>query len=938
MIKNTLTLLLTIMCSYAHLIAQITCAPVFPTADDDITLTYDASQGSRGLAGFTGAVYGHFGAVIASPTSTAWTNVQGTWGVDFPRTRMTSIGNDKYTISFNIRTFFGVAAGTPIYRIGCVFRNVDGSKEGKNTANADMFYDITQPGQTIQTRIITPFAASQLLNIGGTIAFKGSASQNATLTLKDNGVQIATTSNVRELTNTVTATSIGAHTVVFKAVNGAQSDSASFQYVVTSGVQTAALPVGVKLGANVNTLGDSITFVFQAPNKQNVFVIGSFNDYQIQNNYQMNRTADGTTWWLKIGGLTPNQIYTYQYLVDGSLKVADPLSILILDPNNDSRVPSSTFPNMPVYPTTKTTGYVSVIQPGKAAYNWRVPNFTRPEKTNLVIYELLPRDFIAKHDYQTLIDTLNYLKKLNINAIELMPVSEFDNNESWGYNPTFHMALDKYYGTPDKFKEFIDVCHQNGIAVILDVVFNHIWGGSTLSALYLDGGRPALDNPWLNRDATHPYNVGYDMNHESALTKAYVDRCLAFWLKEYNVDGFRFDLSKGFTQRNNPIDVGAWGNYDQSRIDILTHYHQTVQQTTPGAYSIMEHFATNSEETVLANSGMMLWGNANYNYNEATMGYSNNGLSGVSAPSRGWTNAGNADKLVGYMESHDEQRLMFKNLSFGNVSGNYSIKTLPTALRRIELASAFFYTVPGPKMLWQFGELGYDISIDQDCRICNKPILWNYLTDPNRKRLRDVVSNIIYLRTTQAAFKTLNFDQNELNGGYIKRFHITDASLNAVVAGNFNVVAENITPNFQHTGKWYDYLTGDSLNVTNTGMTINYLAGEYHIYLDKKITPPSATTTGTTGTQEFNTLVNDFQVYPTPSVSGQIFVGYNLRSGGEVSWDVFNIQGQQMATSGIKTLTQGSYQDAVQMVLPKGTYIVRLSVNGVSAMQKLIVQ
>ena len=75
---------------------------------------------------------------------------------------------------------------------------------------------------------------------------------------------------------------------------------------------------------------------------------------------------------------------------------------------------------------------------------------------DLIIYEVLVRDFVAKHNYQTIIDTLNYLDKLGINAIELMPPGEFENNESWGYNPSFHMALDKYYGTPEKFKELID--------------------------------------------------------------------------------------------------------------------------------------------------------------------------------------------------------------------------------------------------------------------------------------------------------------------------------------------------------------------------------------------------------------------------------------------------------------------------------------------------
>ena len=110
------------------------------------------------------------------------------------------------------------------------------------------------------------------------------------------------------------------------------------------------------------------------------------------------------------------------------------------------------------------------MHPGSPAYNWQNTNFTAPENKNLLIYELLVRDFVQKRNYQTLIDTLGYLDKLGINAIELMPPGEFENNESWGYNPSFHMALDKYYGTPEKFKEFVDSCHGRGIAVIVDMV------------------------------------------------------------------------------------------------------------------------------------------------------------------------------------------------------------------------------------------------------------------------------------------------------------------------------------------------------------------------------------------------------------------------------------------------------------------------------------
>ena len=227
---------------------------------------------------------------------------------------------------------------------------------------------------------------------------------------------------------------------------------------------------------------------------------------------------------------------------------------------------SVTYPNLKPYPAGKTNQPVSMIQTAQTPYAWQITNFQKPAKTDLVTYELLLRDFLSTHSYKTLHDTLNYLKTLGMNAIELMPINEFEGNESWGYNPTFHFAPDKYYGPKNNLKKFIDKAHEKGFAVILDVVLNHAFGQSPLVRLYWDGAnnRPAANSPWFNPVPKHDYNVGYDFNHESQATKDYVDRVTKFWMTEYKVDGFRFDLSKGFTQVNSFGNINLWGHYDQS--------------------------------------------------------------------------------------------------------------------------------------------------------------------------------------------------------------------------------------------------------------------------------------------------------------------------------------------------------------------------------------
>ncbi|MDZ7660088.1 alpha-amylase family glycosyl hydrolase [Fodinibius sp.] len=598
-------------------------------------------------------------------------------------------------------------------------------------------------------------------------------------------------------------------------------------------------------------LQDGITYVDDntvrlslfAPNKEFVYVIGDFTNWEIDPNYFMNKeevNADSSYFWIEFDIPDPNKEYGFQYFVDGEIRVADPYSEKILDPFNDQYISSETYPNLNPYPEGKTDKIVGVLQPGKQDYNWQHNNYDRPDKENLVVYELLVRDFVANHDFKTVTDSLDYLQQLGVNAIELMPIMEFDANSSWGYNPTFHLATDKYYGPAEDLKRLIDEAHSRGMAVILDMVLNHAWGPSPLARLWNDGdyGKPTAQNPYLNREPKHDFNVGYDFNHESQATKYFVDRVNRFWLEEFNFDGFRFDLSKGFTQNNTLGNVGAWGQYDASRVQILKRMADKIWATDDSAYVILEHFAENQEEQELSNYGMMTWGNMHHSYKQASMGYqSESNFSGIYHENRSWNNA----HLVGYMESHDEQRIMYENLNFGNSnsSGSYDITELNTALNRIKLSSAFFFTVPGPKMLWQFGELGYEVDINQSGRTGEKPIRWEYYQDENRKKLYDTYKALIRLRNSHEAFTSETSNVTMDVNGTTKRITISHPNLEVSIAGNFGVTDTEMQPQFTQSGDWYDFFSGDTLSVNNTDTTIAMSAGEFHIYTTQKFQAPT---------------------------------------------------------------------------------------------------
>ncbi|MDQ6812370.1 MAG: alpha-amylase family glycosyl hydrolase, partial [Bacteroidota bacterium] len=486
----------------------------------------------------------------------------------------------------------------------------------------------------------------------------------------------------------------------------------------------------------------------------------------------------------------------------------------------------SVYPALKPYPTGQTTGIVSVMQGNKATYTWKNNSFVRPEKNNLVIYELLVRDFTSEHSYASTLLRLDYLVKLGINAIELLPVNEFEGNLSWGYNPSFYFAPDKYYGTKQALQSFIDECHGKGIAVVLDMVLNHSFGQSPMVQLYFDGTKPTAASPWFNIDAKHPYNVGYDFNHESAATKYFAKNVMKFWMQEYKIDGFRFDLAKGFTQKTSTDDA-SFAAYDASRIAIWKDYNNFIKSIDANNfYVILEHFADASEEKVLADEGMMLWNNLNYNMNEATMGWL-----GKSDFSWGFYNNhgfSKSENLVDYIESHDEERLNFKNITYGNASGNYSIiSNLPVSLKREELAAAFLFSIPGPKMVWQFGELGYDISINYNGRTGEKPIKWDYYDDVNRKNLYNAYAKFIKLKESNSIFNTTNFSSN-LSGG-IKYIKLSDAANTVVVVGNFDVTPQTPNVDFSAAGVWYDAM-GSTINLTTNSYTNTLAPGEYHIF------------------------------------------------------------------------------------------------------------
>lgn len=591
-----------------------------------------------------------------------------------------------------------------------------------------------------------------------------------------------------------------------------------YEGFVPGEVKMAALPDGVVGGINVVD-NSTVTLVLYDKDKNGnrkdyAHVIGDFNNWTLSNTdkSQMNRDDAAGCWWITLSGLDANKEYAFQYYVgtaaEGSMRLADAYCEKILDPDNDKFIAASTYPeNERVYPEG-AIGIASVFKIQKDNFAWSAYQVEDPN--NLIIYEMLFRDFTTSGDINGAMEKLDYLKKLGVNAIELMPVQEFDGNDSWGYNPCFFFAMDKAYGTKEMYKKFIDACHKKGMAVILDVVYNHATGSHPFAKLYWDASisKTAANNPWFNVDAPHPYSVFHDFNHESALVRDFVKRNLKFLLEEYNVDGFRFDLTKGFTQNSSTEKTAS--NYDASRIAILKDYNQAITEVKQNAVVILEHFCEDREEKELAEAGMHVWRNANNAYCQSGMGWQDD--SSFTSLYTG-TNNMPFGAYIGFMESHDEERVGFKMKAYGNGD----IKTnLNNFMKSLTSNAAFFFTVPGPKMIWQFGEMGYDVSIEENGRTGKKPLHWEYETE--RANLVTNYTKLIKLRNENPDLfaENANFSwevttNNWATGRFIKASTTTK---HLVVVGNFTPDEHEYTVSFPINGNWNNYFTGEKIQVS----------------------------------------------------------------------------------------------------------------------------
>lgn len=309
--------------------------------------------------------------------------------------------------------------------------------------------------------------------------------------------------------------------------------------------------------------GTGVTFRTWAPNASTVVVKGGFNGW---GSTALAKEASGGLWSVDVAGARAGQ--EYKFVVNGTYK-KDPRGTRVVN----------------------SAGNSVVYDHG--AFNWGDDaNFSAIWRNDLVIYEMHAGSYNAEDwlpsTFDECVDKIPYLKALGVSAVELMPVNEFPGDRSWGYNPSDLFAIEASHGGPDALKRFVKACHENGLAVLVDVVHNH-YGPTDLEMWQYDGwssggyGGIYFYNDWkANTDwgSTRP-------DYGRSEVRDFIQAQIQMFVEDYHVDGFRWDSVYNIRT--------CGGTWNQDGSDLLWQVNDWLKTHHPDVFRIAEDHAFDTD-------------------------------------------------------------------------------------------------------------------------------------------------------------------------------------------------------------------------------------------------------------------------------------------------------------------------------------------------------
>ena len=546
---------------------------------------------------------------------------------------------------------------------------------------------------------------------------------------------------------------------------------------------------------------NSIEFKLFAPHNKEAAVVGCFSDWQP---VAMEKGDDG---YFKTKVELEDGKYEYKFRVRSlSWFLETDEWVEIIDPYAVDIAPES------------QNGTVTIKEGAKIVdtYVWQHDDKSLPADNQLIIYELHVGDFSGGEDdpkargkYQHVIEKLDYLVDLGINAIELMPVKENPGTYSWGYSPQHFFAAESNYGTTDELKHLIDECHGKGIRVFLDGIYNHANTDCPLTQIDHDY--------WFHHDPTDPDNswgpeFNYEMYDENLDIKPawkFIGENVNFWIDEYHIDGIRYDAAKQIA------------NYD--------FMHWIVDRTKEHGgmkpfFNVAEHIPEKAEITNIDGPMDSCWHYSFYANVVAHLcgdRYDPEELKDVlDCKRKGFMGATN---LVNYLSNHDQTRLMVE-------LGNRGIVD-EAAFKRVKLGAALLMSAVGIPMIWMGEEFGDYQPLNQE----SSKIDWTLMAGDKNQHLFDHYKGLIHLRKENHALYTENIDffyeDAESKVMAYTRWNGEGSQIVVVVNFSDNFLADYTIPNFPADGTWHEWTSNYDIEAGDNQITLDLPEYEAQVFV-----------------------------------------------------------------------------------------------------------
>jgi 1,4-alpha-glucan branching enzyme len=534
-------------------------------------------------------------------------------------------------------------------------------------------------------------------------------------------------------------------------------------------------------------------FKLFAPYNKAAMLIGSFSDW---NEIPMQKGDDG---YFRVKVELEDGIYQYKFRVQSKS--------WFLKPNQWVEMNDPYMTEM--HPETENgIVHVKAGQQVRDTYAWKYDDQPLPENYELVMYEMHVADFLSGdiEDYQKfqkITKKLDYLVELGIDAIELMPITEFAGDYRWGYLVRYYFAPESSYGTPEDLKYLIDECHARGIRVIMDGIYNHTDDKCPL--LYIDR------DYWYYHDKHYPEDPAnywgpefnydhYDENLDIKPAWKFFGDVVRYWISEYHIDGIRYDA------------VRQLANYE-----FFDWLIQEANQAAGGKpfYHIAEHIPDSSD--IVKPNGVFdacwhesfrfflkdaLLGELNLEKLKESLNIKQQGYLGVTS-------------AINYLATHDREHLLVE-------LGDRGIFD-EAAFERVKLGVVLQMTAPGIPLIWmgdEFGQATHKATMtDQP-----NPLDWSLLENELNRDLFNFYRHAIALRKSQSALQTddIEFFHEAPDNQVFAFVRWHEAGNQVVVIANFSDQSfeDYEIAHFPKDGRWQDWFNDRDIEVTDGSIQI----------------------------------------------------------------------------------------------------------------------